>query len=57
MIDGIADRPTGVQSRAVILKGRSIFVSLLASVADKTASTVPACFKSDPNKAIWFPSM
>ena len=53
----MAAGPAGVQSRAVILKGRSIFVSLLASVADKTASTVPACFKSDPNKAIWFPSM
>ena len=53
-VDGVADRPTGEQSRAVIWNRRSTFVPLLASVAVKTASKVPALVKSEPNKAILF---
>ena len=46
-----------MQSRAVILKGRSIFLPLLASVAVMIALTVFACVRSDPNKTSFVPKI
>ena len=57
MVDGVAVRPTGVQSRALILNGILIVYPLLASVAVMMTLTVPVCVRSDPNKAIFVPSI
>ena len=56
-VDGVAARPTGVQSRAIIVKGISIVLPLTLAVAVRTTLIVPACFRSEPNKAILIPSI
>ena len=55
---GIVVRPAGVQSRAVILKGKvnTAILGLLAFIVTMTL-TVPACVRSDPNKAIFVSSI
>ena len=41
-VDGVAARPTGVQSRAIIVKGISIVLPLTLVVAVRTTLIVPA---------------
>jgi hypothetical protein len=55
---GVAVRPAGLQLRAVIVKGRfnTAILGLLAFIVTMTL-IVPACVRSDPNKAIFVPSI
>ena len=46
-VDGVAARPTGVQLRAITVKGSSMVLPPLA-VAVRMTLNVPACVKSDP---------
>ena len=57
-VAGVAVRPAGLQLRAVIVKGRvnTAILGLLAFIVTMTL-IVPACVRSDPNKAIFVPSI
>ena len=54
-LDGVAARPTGVQLRAITVKGSSMVLPPLA-VAVRMTLNVPACVRSDPERAILVPS-
>ena len=56
-VDGVAARPTGVQSRAITEKGSWIVVPLTLAVAVSTTLNVPACARSDPKRVIFVPSI
>lgn len=55
-VDGVAMRPTGVQSRAISVKGSWIEVPFLVAVAVSTTLNVPACVRLDPNRTMLVPS-
>ena len=50
-VDGVAARPTGVQLRAITVKGSSMVLPPLA-VAVRMTLNVPACVRSDPERAM-----
>ena len=54
-VDGVAARPTGVQLCAITVKGSSMVLPPLA-VAVRMTLNVPACVKSDPERAMLVPS-
>ena len=54
-VDGVAARPTGVQLRAITVKGSSMVLPPLA-VAVRMTLNVPACVRSDPERAMLVPS-
>ena len=51
-----AAKPTGVQLKAVIQKANEKDYPLTLAVAVSTTSIVPACVRSDPNRATLVPS-
>jgi hypothetical protein len=55
-VEGVAARPTGVQSRAITEKGSWIVVPLTLAVAVSTTLNVPSCVRSDPKRAMLVPS-
>ena len=54
-VDGVAARPTGVQLCAMTVNGSSMVLPPLA-VAVRMTLNVPACVRSDPERAMLVPS-
>ena len=55
-VDGVAKRPTGVQSRAITIKGSSMVMPLTLAVTVRMTLNVPAWVISVLYKAMLVPS-